>query len=130
MAIGCHPKVLTCHRYPPNSRFVPHHLSSRLIEYTATLLYIPGLYLVKLAVLNLVKTITRKRYDDSAVYSVAALIVLWVITGEYAAAFMCHVPNTWDWPNAYMPSCTSHHLYTDQELACLRELPRVHEHDY
>ena len=67
-------------------------------EYAAALLYILSLLFAKLAVLALVKTITPNRWDHRASYSLTALVVLWATTGEFAAAFMCHVPNTWDWP--------------------------------
>ncbi|KAL9134611.1 MAG: hypothetical protein Q9175_004210 [Cornicularia normoerica] len=84
-------------------------LSSELkSEYTATLLYIPSLFFAKLAVLALIKTITPNRWDQRAAYSLAALVVLWAATGEFAAAFMCHVPNTWDWPNG---QCNDRHAF-------------------
>lgn len=31
---------------------------------------------------------------------------------------------------AYDPFCTPRYFFTDQELACLLELPRGHEHTY
>ncbi|CAF9922660.1 MAG: hypothetical protein ALECFALPRED_002138 [Alectoria fallacina] len=84
-------------------------LSSELkSEYAAGLLYILSLLFAKLAVLALVKTITPNRWDHRASYSLAALVFLWATTGEFAAAFMCHVPNAWDWPNG---QCNDRHAF-------------------
>lgn len=84
---------------------MPQHLSCKCSlsnqvqsEYVAALLYIPGLFFAKLAVLALVKTITPNRRDHWIAYSLAALVFLWAISAEFAAAFTCHVPNPWDWP--------------------------------
>ncbi|KAF6228270.1 hypothetical protein HO133_008000 [Letharia lupina] len=93
----------------PSKLLSPSSLSSELkSEYTAALLYIPSLLFAKLAVLALVKTITPNRWDRRAAYSVAALVVLWATTGEFAAAFMCHVPNTWEWPHG---QCNDRHAF-------------------
>ena len=68
-------------------------------EYAATLLYIPSLLFAKLAVLTLLKNISPLRWVRKAAYSVAAIFFIWAISGEFAAAFICHLPNVWDWPN-------------------------------
>ena len=57
------------------------------------------------------------------------------MTAEFAAAFMCRVPNTWDWPsgqcNDRVKSALSLHCSsTNQNLACLLELPRGHKYTY
>lgn len=75
-------------------------------EYAAALLYILSLCFAKLAVLALVKTITPNRKDHRAIYVLAAFVVIWAITGDFAAAFSCHVPNTWDWPTG---QCSDRH---------------------
>ena len=102
---------------------MPHHLSSKhsqsngvQSEYTAALLYIPSLLFVKLAVLALVKTITRNQWHHRAANSLAALVVLWAATGEFAAAFMCHVPNTWDWPNGQCNDRVRSALYSSLSI--------------
>lgn len=93
----------------PSKTLSPSSLSSELkSEYTAALLYIPSLFFTKLAVLALLKTITPNRWDHRAAYSLAALVILWATTGEFAAAFMCHVPITWDWPNG---KCNDRHAF-------------------
>ena len=70
-----------------------------------------------------------------ATYTLAALIILWATAGEFAAAFMCHVPNTWDWPNG---RCSDRVLLirlilfgtflTDKHSGRLLELLRDHKH--
>ena len=118
------------------------HLSSKFTrvdlvqsEYTAALLYIPSLCFAKLAVLALVKTISPNRWDQRIAYLLAAVIVAWATTAEFAAAFMCRIPNTWDWPtgqcNDRVRSALSlRYPSINQVLACFLELPRGHKHTY
>ena len=121
---------------------MPGHLSSKFSqvdlvqsEYTAALLYIPSLFFAKLAVLALVKTISPNRWDQKIAYILAAFIIVWAMTGEFAAAFMCRVPNTWDWPTGQCNDRVRYPLSlryssTNQVLACLLELPRGHKHTH
>ena len=106
MATESHRGSWAWHRCPLNSKFVPGYPSSKYApsdrvqsEYAAGLLYILSLVFTKLAVLTLLKSITPLHWEQRAAYSLAALVILWATTGVFAAAFMCHVPNTWDWPN-------------------------------
>ena len=89
-------ELKVCARLPLEHGPKPNGVQS---EYAAGLLYILSLAFAKLAVLILVKSITPHHREQRAAYSLATLVVLWAITGLFAAAFMCHVPTTWDWQN-------------------------------
>lgn len=118
MDMGRHPKPWACHCYCLDSSFVSHHLSGRFAqshplqsEYTAALLYIPSLFFAKPAVLALVWTITPNRWDRQATYTVAALLILWVTTAEFAAGLTCLIQNKWEWPNGQCSGCVYFDLY-------------------
>jgi len=98
----------------------------------AALLYIPSLLFAKLAVLVLVKTITPNRWHERTAYLIAAFIVLWAMTGEFAAALICHIPRTWD---CVQGQCNGRVNVTKllniclltSKLACFLDLFRGHE---
>ncbi|KAI9881206.1 MAG: hypothetical protein M1830_007184 [Pleopsidium flavum] len=63
--------------------------------FAADLLYIANLCFAKLSVLLLLQSITPVALHKRSALAVEATTAFWAVTGEFVAAFQCHLPAPW-----------------------------------
>ncbi|KAL1983175.1 hypothetical protein VTN96DRAFT_425 [Rasamsonia emersonii] len=93
--------VATGNRYgQPIDRMSADQINAVLkSSYAADLLYIASLFLSKLSVTTFVKMVVSVFSEHKTSWVLMALLAVWGLTSEFAAALQCQPPRTWDFIN-------------------------------